>query len=119
MNCAINRPPAIKGKFGGIEKYLADSLTYPEMIKLEDVSFIEVLFTVNKQGNMYEPTILKSQQKSLSEEVVRVLKSVQGWYPAVSHNRTIDHTYTISIAFYPDKMGVQIQEIPNPYQRLN
>ncbi len=118
MNCALNRLPAIKGKYGGVEKYVSDSLRYPEKIKLADISVATVQFTVDKQGMMSEPNILGALQPELSKEIVRVLRSIPGWYPAVLHNRTMDYTYTLSITFFEDNQGIQVRAIPNPYQRI-
>ncbi|HLO79539.1 MAG TPA: hypothetical protein VK166_01195 [Chitinophagaceae bacterium] len=119
MNCAINRLPAIKGKYGGVEKYVTDSLKFPEKLNLNDVSFITIQFTVNKEGVMSTPNIIGTQLPTMSDEVLRVVKSIPGWYPAVLHNRTIDYTYTLSISFLPDFNAVRVQAITNPYQVIN
>ncbi len=119
MNCAINRLPAIKGKYGGVEKYVSDSIRLPEKLNLPEITFVITQFTVNKQGEMSEPVILSGTQNTLSAEIVRVLKSVPGWYPSVSHNRTIDHTFTLRITFYPENQGIQVETVSNPYQRMN
>lgn len=118
MNCAINRLPAIKGKYGGVEKYVSDSIRYPKKVNLTDLVFVTIQFTVNKLGIMNDPVVLNTAHVSLSEEIVRVLKSIPGWYPAVIHNRTIDHTFTLSISFFPDNQGIQVQTVDNPYQRI-
>jgi hypothetical protein len=119
MNCAINRLPAIKGKYGGVEKYVSDSLKYPEKIKLSDVNYITVQFTVNKQGIMSEPTIVGVPVPTLADEVKKVIKSIPGWYPAVLHNRTLDYTYTLNVGFYPDFKVIKVQVVTNPYQVIN
>lgn len=118
MNCAINRPPAIKGKYGGIEKYLSDSIRYPANIPLDDSRYVEVMFTIYKSGSISEPQILKSGDQSLADEVVKAIKSVSTWYPAVSHNRNIDHTYNLSIRFLPDDQGILVLDLQDPVIRL-
>jgi hypothetical protein len=119
MNCAINRLPAIKGKYGGVEKYVSDSIRFPEKLNLPEITYLTAQFTVNKQGNMSEPLIMQSSQNTLSAEIVRVLKSIPGWYPAVLHNRAMDFTYTLRITFNPENQGIQVESISNPYQRIN
>jgi hypothetical protein len=119
MNCAINRLPAIKGKYGGVEKYVSDSIRFPEKLNLPEITFLTVQFTVSKLGNLSEPLIMQSSQNTLSAEIVRVLKSIPGWYPAVLHNRSMDYTYTLRITFYPENQGIQVETIPDPYQRIN
>jgi hypothetical protein len=119
MNCAINRLPAIKGKYGGVEKYVSDSIRFPEKVKLADISVATVQFKVDKQGMMSEPNILGTLQPELSNEIVRVLRSIPGWYPAVLHNRTMDYTYTLRISFFALDQGIQVQAIANPYERVN
>ncbi|HSF45197.1 MAG TPA: energy transducer TonB, partial [Chitinophagaceae bacterium] len=78
---------------------------------------VEVEFTVYKSGSVSEPLITASADTSLSREVVRAIRSIPSWYPAVSHNRMIDHTFQLIIMFYPGQ-GIIVRENPNPLLRL-
>ncbi len=114
FNCAIARPPAIKGRYGGIEKYIKDSLQFPEIALKKDLEgYVTLQFVVNKNGQIEEPEILFSSDPSFSAEAVRVLRSVPAWYPAISHNRVIDHIYTLNIPFYKSEL-VPVTESTRP-----
>ena len=101
FNCALNRAPEIKGKYGGFEKYLADSLRYPEAAQKNGISsgIVQFAFTVTKEGEVKNFHVFFSPDQKLSDEVLRVVKSVPGWYPAISHNRQMDYTYDLSVSF--------------------
>ncbi len=100
-NCAINRPPAIKGRYGGVEKYIKDSLRFPAEAALKEVEgYVAVKFNVTKKGEISEPVILGSPDPLFSQEAIRVIKSIPAWYPAIWHNRVVEYTYTLNIPFY-------------------
>jgi hypothetical protein len=99
-SCAINREPAIKGHYGGLFRYLNDSLRVPERIREQDEGFVRVRFTVNKNGQASAPEILSAATKEFRAEISRVINSIPGWYPAISHNRAIDHIFNINIPYF-------------------
>jgi hypothetical protein len=118
MNCALNRPPAIKGVYGGVEKYLSDSIRNVSKGSVNDLRSVEVEFIVYKSGSISAPRILRNEDTLLAKEVVRAIRSVPAWYPAVSHNRTIDFTFNLVIALLPDNQGIMVQDNRNPMLKL-
>jgi len=107
INCAVLRNPEIKGKYGGIIKYMQDSIAYPpEARKKEITGVVQVEFTVTKEGLLTDFRILSSPDQILSNEVSRVVKSVPGWYPAISHNRLMDFTFTMNVPFYGEQVSI-------------
>jgi hypothetical protein len=119
MNCALNRPPAIKGIYGGVEKYLTDSIRYSPKQQPQEPMIAEVEFIVNKSGAISVPNILRSPDTLLTKEIVRAIRSIPAWYPAVSHNRNIDHTFNLLITVLPDNHGILVQDNRNPLLRLS
>lgn len=100
MNCAVSRLPTIKGIYGGFEKFALDSLRFPETAaKYGLEGDVIVSFVVRKSGAIDELRILKSSDESFSKEVIRMIQSIPGWYPAVSHNRNFDQRLTYRIPF--------------------
>lgn len=101
VSCALEKAPTIKGYYGGINKYIIDSLYYPEeALKKNIQGIVDISFTISKDGKLGQVTVLKTPDSLLSNEVIRVLKSVQVWYPAIEHNRPVDYTQTLKIPFY-------------------
>lgn len=117
MNCAISRPPALIGRYGGMQRYLADSLRpqfTPEGEFVEGT--VTAQFTVTKEGRLVNFRIISTDHLLLSREVIRVFGVATDWYPAVSHGRNTDYTAIILIPFFNgDPRGSErfdIQQVP-------
>jgi TonB family protein len=110
VGCALEKAPTIKGYYGGINKYIIDSLYYPEeALKKNIEGVVNLTFNITKEGKLGEIKVIKTPDSLLSNEVIRVLKSVPVWYPAIEHNRPVNQTQSLLIPFY--KSGnVPIQE---------
>jgi TonB family protein len=101
VTCALEKAPTIKGYYGGINKYIIDSLYYPEeALKKNIQGIVDVSFTITKTGKLENIKVINTPDNLLSNEVIRVLKSVPAWYPAIEHNRLVDYTQTLKIPFY-------------------
>jgi TonB family protein len=101
LSCALEKGPTIKGYYGGINKYIIDSLYYPEAALKNNIQgIVNLSFMISKDGKLGEIKILSTPDSLLSNEVIRVLKSVPVWYPAIEHNRAVDHTQNLKIPFY-------------------
>jgi len=107
MNCAIQRNPEIKGKYGGFLKYLQDSIIYPKEAQQKAITgIVQMEFMVTKEGLLKDIKILSSPDPLLTSEVMRVVKSVPGWYPATWHNRTMDFTFKMNVPFYGEQVPI-------------
>jgi hypothetical protein len=101
ISCAIEKGPTIKGYYGGINKYIIDSLYYPEeALKKNIQGIVDMSFLISKEGKLGEIKIISTPDSLLSNEVIRVLKSVPVWYPAIEHNRPVEQIQTLKIPFY-------------------
>ncbi len=118
LNCGISRPPVIKGKYGGLEQYLADSIKPVTRLSGERVEgVVTVQFTITKEGQMQGFRILNSADGLLTKEVYRVITGIKEWYPAVSHNRLVDHTFTLNIPFFEQNDNDQpFMPMENPFE---
>ena len=54
---------------------------------------------ITKKGNMENFRVVSTPSKILSDEVLRVILSAPGWYPAVEHNRVVDYTVRLKVPF--------------------
>ncbi len=109
VGCALEKAPTIKGYYGGINKYIMDSLYYPEeALKKNIQGIVDISFTISKEGKLEQVKVLNTPDSMLSNEVIRVLKSVPVWYPAIEHNRPVDLSQTLKIPFYkPGNVPIQ------------
>ncbi|MCU0382418.1 MAG: energy transducer TonB [Chitinophagaceae bacterium] len=100
-SCSVELPPTIMGRYGGLQKYIVDSLYYPkEALDKNIQGIVEVQFTITKEGKLRDVKYLNTPDKLLSDEVTRLLQSIPGWYPAILHNQVVDFTQTLKIPFY-------------------
>jgi TonB family protein len=100
QSCPINTEPAIKGRYGGIQKYIVDSLIYPkEALKRGIQGTVGLEFTVTKDGKAGKFKVLETPDPLLSDEVIRLISSVPAWYPAIEHNQVVDYTMRIFVPF--------------------
>lgn len=109
--CAVAREPAIRGYYGGLLKYVADSIRMPARIPENEEGFIRVRFTVRRDGTVTEPEILSSVPNPFRQEILRTIKSIPGWYSAISHNRTVDHIFDFTVPYFERSRYLQ----PAPY----
>jgi TonB family protein len=99
-NCSISTQPGIKGKFGGIQKYIIDSLTYPkEALRRGAQGTVTLEFEVSRTGQAGKFHIISTPDSLLSNEVIRLIKTVDTWYPAVEHNELVDYTFRLFVPF--------------------
>jgi len=99
--CSILKPAVAKGSFYNLKQYALDNIYWPkELNGLQVEGVVKVRYTISAEGKMIEFKVLETPHESLSKEVQRFFASLEGWYPAISHNRAIDYTTEFSIEFY-------------------
>lgn len=99
-NCRIDGAPCPENALS-FEEFIQNNLIYPEKAvrrKIQgDVAFE---FIITKEGKLTRINFINESNELFQEEIVRLLKSVQKWDAAVSHNRKIDYLYNYSVPFY-------------------
>ncbi|MCO5236270.1 MAG: energy transducer TonB [Chitinophagaceae bacterium] len=99
-NCRIEKKPCPEGAYD-FETYITDSLYYPpEALKKKIEGEVSFEFLISKEGRLAKINFTNEANVLLQDEVVRLLKSVKRWEPAVSHNRAVDYLYSYSAPFY-------------------
>lgn len=88
---------------GGIEefrKWGMQNVKYPQMALENGIQGrVVVTFVVEKDGSVTPGEILQSPDQSLSDEVIRVLKSSPKWIPGKQGNRNVRVSYTMPFDF--------------------
>lgn len=101
-NCRIDGEPCPENAMS-FDQFIKDNLLYPEKAARKgiegDVSFE---FIINKEGRLTRINFTNQSNELFQEEIIRILKSVPKWDPAVSHNRKIDYLYSYTVPFYLD-----------------
>ena len=99
-NCRIDGAPCPENALS-FDQFISDNLLYPDKAAKRgiegDVSFE---FIITKEGRLTRINFTNQSNELLQEEIIRLLKSVPKWEPAVSHNRKIDYLYSYTVPFY-------------------
>ena len=87
---------------GTPEEYVASVMEYPVGLLAKNVSgFALCEFTIDKEGVILRPHILKSTHSEFAEEALRIVKGMPKWVPAIAEGKTADSNYTLYIPFRP------------------
>ncbi|WP_303011511.1 energy transducer TonB [uncultured Bacteroides sp.] len=84
------------------EEYVAGQMAYPAELLAENVSgYVLCEFTIDKEGVILRPHILKSTHPEFAEEALRIVKGMPKWVPAFAGGKPTDSNYTLYIPFRP------------------
>ena len=88
---------------GGIDecyKWIDNTIHYPEEAiakKIQGRVFVK--FVVEKDGHISQPKVLRSPDKQLSEEALRIVKLMPAWEPAMIEGKPVRSYLTLPIMF--------------------
>ena len=84
------------------EEYIAEQMIYPASLLEKNVSgYVLCEFTIDKEGVILRPHILRSTHPEFAEEALRIVKGMPKWSPAFVGGKPSDSNYTLYIPFRP------------------
>lgn len=87
---------------GTPEEYVAAHMIYPAGLLADNVSGYALCeFTIDKEGVILRPHILRSTHPEFAEEALRIVKGMPKWTPALVGGKPGDSNYTLYIPFRP------------------
>lgn len=94
-------PPEYPGGMEGLKKFLADNINYPSSAEKYGIQGIVVLqFVVEKSGAISNVKVLKSVNKALDNEAVRVVKQMKHFVPGYNEDHApVRVLYTLPVSF--------------------
>lgn len=94
-------PPEYPGGNDGLVKFLSENITYPKSAEKKGIEGIVVLqFIVEKTGNISNVKVLKSVNKALDREAVRVCKKIKHFIPGYNEDHApVRVLYTLPVNF--------------------
>jgi len=98
----VEEMPLFNGGDAGTEfrKYIAENLRYPEDAAASGISGrVIVQFTVNKNGEVVDPKVVRSVSPSLDQEALRVVKSSPRWTPGKHKGKAVDVMFNFPFNF--------------------
>lgn len=88
------------GDINTFRAWVQSNLKFPQIALENGISGKVILeFVVEKNGNLTGIVVLRTPDKSLSEEAIRVLKSSPKWSPGKQRNNPVRVKYTLPVEF--------------------
>ncbi len=96
----VEQMPEFPGGMEALMKYLSKNIKYPNIALDNGIQGrVLVSFTVNKDGSIVDPEIMKSVDPSLDKEAIRVISSMPKWNPGKQRGKPVRVKYTVPVAF--------------------
>ena len=87
-------------------KYLKMHINYPPMAKANNIQGrVVVQFVVDKTGNIGEVKVVRSVDKDLDEEAVRIIKTLPKFNPGRQNRQAVAVWYTLPVTFKLPRKG--------------
>lgn len=97
---ADEKPSFQGGDLNTFRNWVQSRLTYPQIAQENNIEGTVILkFVVEKDGRLTNIQVLRSPDKSLSDEAVRILSRSPKWAPAKQRDQAVRFSYTMPIVF--------------------
>ncbi|MDJ1494571.1 energy transducer TonB [Cytophagaceae bacterium DM2B3-1] len=99
---AVSVPPEFPGGLKALYDFFKKNVQYPEEAKnakIDEILFL--MFVVEKDGSISNPTIRKRLGYGCDEEALRVLKLVPKFKPAMMNDQLVRFSYAVPVRFSP------------------
>ena len=84
---ALKYPPEYPGGLAGLMQFFASNINYPKSAEKKGIEGIVILqFIVEKSGAVSDVKVLKSVDKALDNEAVRVVKALKYFIPGYNED---------------------------------
>lgn len=96
----VEQMPEFPGGIPAFMKYLQDNMRYPEAAKKAGVQGrVIVQFVVDKDGSLKNPSVIRSVDKELDTEAIRLIINSPKWEPGRQKGEKVAVKYTIPVVF--------------------
>ena len=97
---AVEQMPQFPGGDAELMKFLRDNIVYPAMAQENNVQGkVIVQFVVTKTGDIGEVKVVKSVDRDLDNEAVRLVKKLPKFIPGRMNGQAVNVWYTLSVQF--------------------
>lgn len=88
------------GGINGIYKHLKEEVTYPSDAKENNIQgTVVTTFSVNKSGKVENVRVVQSVSEDLDKEAIRLIESMETWYPGMDKGKPVRTKYRQPIVF--------------------
>ncbi len=97
---SVEQMPRFPGGEAALMKYLDSHIVYPPLAAMNEVEGrVVVQFVVKKDGSVGEVKIVRSVDKDLDKEAIRVVKSLPKFTPGRQNGKAVNVWYTLPVPF--------------------
>ena len=97
---SVEQMPTFPGGDAALMKWLSSHIQYPTMAQENNVQGrVVVQFVVTKTGQVGEVKVVRSVDKDLDREAVRVCKSLPKFVPGRQNGQAVNVWYTLPVTF--------------------
>jgi periplasmic protein TonB len=95
----LEREPQFPGGLEAWLNFLRKNLVAPEELEPGEKKTVSVRFFVSNDGSVTAFEVLQSAGKSFDNEVIRVLKKMPKWKPAIQNGQAVARAFTQPVTF--------------------
>lgn len=96
----VESMPSFPGGDAALFKYLGDNIKYPVIAQESGIQGRVICqFVVNRDGSIVDIEVVRSVDKSLDAEAIRVIKNMPRWTPGKQRGKTVRVKYTLPVNF--------------------
>ena len=96
----VEQKPQFPGGEAALLKYIAEHIRYPAMAQENNIQGrVVVKFVVTKTGSVGDVQVVRSKDKDLDKEAIRVVKSLPKFTPGKNNGHPVNVWYTLPINF--------------------
>ena len=98
------------GGMAGLMEYFKKNLRYPEEAKKAGTQGrVVVQFLINKNGAISDASVLRSVDRLLDAEAVRLVRSMPKWKPGMQKGKAVTVKYTVPVLFSLDELDEKVR----------
>ena len=99
------------GGMAGLMEYFKKNLRYPEEAKKAGTQGrVVVQFLINKNGAISDASVLRSVDRLLDAEAVRLVRSMPRWKPGMQKGKAVTVKYTVPVLFKLDEVDEKVRQ---------
>ena len=107
----VEQTPEFPGGYKEMMKYIEQNMRYPEEAKKAGTQGrVVVQFLVNKNGAISDVSVLRSVDRLLDAEAVRLVRSMPKWKPGMQKGKAVTVKYTVPVLFSLDELDEKVRQ---------
>jgi TonB family protein len=96
----VPRMPQFPGGEKEMMNFIKTNIKYPEKARKDNVEGTVIVdFVINREGNITDTKILRSTDKSLTKEALKIIHSMPKWAPGIQEGESVSVSYALPISF--------------------